>query len=92
MLVLTSLADGPKHGYALMTDIKSFSGVVLGPGSLYGCIARLERRGLIERLPSDDRRHPYRMTAAGSALLKEQLGGARRLADIGLTRLAEGMA
>ena len=36
VLILTSLADGPKHGYALIQDIKSFAGLELGPGTLYG--------------------------------------------------------
>ena len=41
VLILTSLASGPKHGYALLQDIQSFAGVTLGPGTLYGAIARL---------------------------------------------------
>jgi len=59
VLILTSLADGPKHGYALIQDIRGFSGVQLGPGTLYGALDRLERLGLIAELPSEDRRHPY---------------------------------
>ena len=39
MLLLTSLADGPKHGYALVKDIEQFAGVTLGPGTLYGALA-----------------------------------------------------
>ncbi len=38
VLVLTSLASGPKHGYALIKDIEEFSGVKMGPGTLYGCL------------------------------------------------------
>ena len=38
MLVLTSLAGGPKHGYALIKDIEGFAGVTLGPGTLYGAL------------------------------------------------------
>ena len=45
LLILTSLADGPKHGYAIMTDITGFSGVRMEPGTLYGALSRLERRG-----------------------------------------------
>src|SRR5690348_17562148 len=56
VLVLISLADGPKHGYALIQDIKELAGVELGPGTLYGALDRLERLGLIESLPADDRR------------------------------------
>jgi hypothetical protein len=36
LLILTSLADGPKHGYAIMTDVAAFSGVRMEPGTLYG--------------------------------------------------------
>jgi DNA-binding PadR family transcriptional regulator len=50
-LILTSLASGPKHGYALLLDIEEFAGVRLGPGTLYGAISRLEQRGLINRSP-----------------------------------------
>jgi DNA-binding PadR family transcriptional regulator len=85
LLILTSLASGPKHGHALLLDIESFSGARLGPGTLYGAITRLEQRGLIEPLDSDDRRRPYRITAAGS----ESLSAA--LADLGRI-LAEGTA
>jgi hypothetical protein len=70
VLILISLADGPKHGYALIQDIKALAGVELGPGTLYGALDRLERLGLIEPLPADDRRHPYRITAPGAAALR----------------------
>ena len=72
VLILTSLAGGPKHGYALTRDIEKFAGVTLGPGSLYGAIARLEERGLIEPEPvgGDGRRRPYRITGAGRAALR----------------------
>jgi len=88
VLILTSLADGPKHGHALAKDIEQFAGVTLGPGALYGAITRLEERGLIEALPSDDRRRPYRITAAGSTALTAAVADMRRLADVGAKRLA----
>jgi DNA-binding PadR family transcriptional regulator len=88
ILILTSLAGGPKHGHALAKDIEGFSGVVLGPGALYGAIARLEERGLIEPLESDDRRRPYRISAAGSTYLSEAVAEMQRLADEGARRLA----
>src|SRR6478609_3557274 len=60
LLILISLADGPKHGHALAKDIEDFAGVRLGPGALYGAITRLAERGLIEPFGSDDdRRRPY---------------------------------
>jgi len=61
--------------------------VRLGPGALYGAITRLEERGLIEPLEAQDRRRPYRITAAGSAALAEAVRDMRRIADVGTTRL-----
>ena len=55
ILILTSLADGPKHGYALIKDIEDFAGATLGAGTLYGALAKLERAGLVEALPAGDR-------------------------------------
>ncbi|HTA32523.1 MAG TPA: PadR family transcriptional regulator [Solirubrobacteraceae bacterium] len=87
LLVLTSLADGPKHGYAITLDIEQLSGVKLGPGTLYGALSRLEGRGLIEALPAEDRRRPYRLTGAGSAALAQELQTLERVARRGLERL-----
>jgi DNA-binding PadR family transcriptional regulator len=87
VLVLTSLAGGPKHGHALAKDIKEFAGVTLGPGTLYGAIARLEERGLIEPQDSEERRRPYRITAAGSAALAGALSDMRRIVNAGASRL-----
>jgi DNA-binding PadR family transcriptional regulator len=72
-LVLASLAEGPKHGYAIMEDIEQFAGLRLGPGTLYGAITRLEERGWIAPVPSTDRRKPYTITPAGTEHLKDQL-------------------
>jgi DNA-binding PadR family transcriptional regulator len=88
LLILSSLADGPKHGYAITKDIEVFARVSLGPGTLYGALGRLEQRKLIEPLPSDDRRRPYRLTALGAAVLQAQLTGLHRFATTGLQRLA----
>lgn len=88
VLVLTSLATGPKHGYALIKDIESFAGIKMGPGTLYGALAKLEKSGLVEALPADDRRHPYRVTAAGLELLRLRLSESVRLAELGLVRIA----
>jgi DNA-binding PadR family transcriptional regulator len=87
-LILSSLADGAKHGYALTKDVESFAGVRLSPGTLYEALARLEWQGLIEAVDSDDRRRPYRLTAAGATTLKAHLNAQRRVADVGLRRLA----
>jgi DNA-binding PadR family transcriptional regulator len=90
LLILTSLAESDKHGYALMQDIEQFAGVRLGPGSLYGALARLEDEGLVEALPAEDRRRPYRITEAGSQVLKEELSAQAAISRIGLSRLASG--
>jgi DNA-binding PadR family transcriptional regulator len=88
LLVLTSLADGPKHGYAITVDIEEFAGVRLGPGTLYGALSRLESKGLIEALPAEDRRRPYRMTADGVAALEAELRQLQSVTTRGLERLS----
>jgi len=87
LLILASLAGGPKHGYLIMEDVEEVAGVRLGPGTLYGAIARLEERGLIEPLPTEERRRPYRLTASGAAVLAEQLHELQRVVRTGLQRL-----
>ena len=89
LFILISLADGPKHGYAMTADIAQMSGQRLGLGTLYGAITRLEERGLIEALPPDDRRRPYRLTSAGRKVLRARLEGLRQMARVGYARLAE---
>jgi DNA-binding PadR family transcriptional regulator len=89
-LVLTSLAEGPKHGYALTKDVESFAGVRLAPGTLYEALTRLEQRGLIAALPAEERRKPYQLTAAGAEALQEHLNQQRHVANIGLRRLRTG--
>jgi DNA-binding PadR family transcriptional regulator len=73
LLVLASLADGDKHGYAMMEDIERFAGVRLGPGTLYGAITRMDERGWIRAVAADDRRQPYTITALGRKHLEEQV-------------------
>lgn len=87
VLILTSLAGGAKHGYALTKDIERFAGVSLGPGTLYGAISRLEDRGLIQAVGADDRRRPYRLTTAGRSSLKNAVGEMERVAREGAKRL-----
>jgi len=89
LLILTSLADGPKHGHALLKDIETFGGVRLGPGTLYGAITRLEEQGLIEPLDAVDRRRPYRITALGSEQLRVQIRSMRRLTEVASSRLGQ---
>ena len=87
LYILISLSNGSKHGYAIMTDIERVSGSPMGPGTLYGALARLERRGLIEALDPVERRRPYRLTALGATTLEDQLRRLRSFVDTGLARL-----
>ena len=87
LLVLASLSDGDKHGYAMMEDIERFAGVRLGPGTLYGAITRLEERGWIRPVGGTERRQPYTITGAGRAYLTEQLEQLERVVKTGLRRL-----
>jgi DNA-binding PadR family transcriptional regulator len=86
-LILTSLADGEKHGYALTQDVVAFAGVRIAPGSLYEALARLEGQGFIEPVASSDRRRPYRLTAMGAGELDDYLSAQERLATEARRRL-----
>ena len=88
LLILSSLASGPRHGYAMMEDILQFSGTRLEPGTLYGAIIRLEKRGWIEPLAAEERRRPYRLTGAGATALREQLATMQQIVNTGLQRLS----
>jgi DNA-binding PadR family transcriptional regulator len=88
LYILVSLSGGPKHGYAIMTDVEELSGSPLGPGTLYGALARLERRGMIEALEPEDRRRPYRLTGLGATTIRAQLTNLDGFARTGLKRLS----
>src|SRR3970282_58538 len=83
LYILVSLSDGPKHGYAIMNDVEALTGDPLAPGTLYGALTRLERRGMIEALEPEDRRRPYKLTALGATTLRTQLGGLAGLPRLG---------
>ena len=87
LLILVSLSGGPNHGYAIMEDVEAFGSSRIGPGTLYAALARLEARGLIEALPPEDRRRPYRLTGLGATTLRAQLEGLAGFARTGLRRL-----
>jgi DNA-binding PadR family transcriptional regulator len=87
LLILVSLSDGPKHGYAIMTDVETGTGRPLGPGTLYAALSRLEERGLIEALEPEERRRPYRLTGVGATVLRDQLASLEAFARLGLQRL-----
>lgn len=87
LLLLISLSGGPKHGHAMLLDVASFAGVRLGPGTLYGALSRLEDEGLVEAMPPEGRRRPYRLTDAGLAALRGRLTGLSAAVSIGLARV-----
>ena len=92
LLILVSLADGAKHGYAITEDIASFAGVRFGPGSLYGAIARLESRGLIQALDAEDRHNPYELTAVGEKALRARLASMQAVERLYRNGAPEGVA
>lgn len=89
LLILVSLSDGPKHGYAIMQDVESSTGRPMGAGTLYAALVRLEEQGLVEPMAPIDRRRPYRLTAIGASNLAGQLRGLSRFAQQGLRHLGE---
>jgi DNA-binding PadR family transcriptional regulator len=87
MLVLTVLADGPRHGYAINAAIEELTGSKLGPGSLYGALTRLEAHGLIGPVDGDERHRTMRITEPGRATLRMELEQLNRVATAGLRAL-----
>ena len=86
--ILLALADGEKHGYAIMLDVQRFAGIELGPGTLYAAITRLVSCGWIRPLEAGDRRRrPYRITAEGRAQLQKEAEHLNRVAKTALGRL-----
>jgi len=90
VLILVSLANGPKHGHAMLLDIEAFAGRRLGPGTLYGALSRLEAEGHVEPLEPNGRRRPYRLTRDGRFELRKRLGRLAVAVRIGRERLAVG--
>jgi DNA-binding PadR family transcriptional regulator len=87
LLLMISLAGGPKHGHAMLLDVEHFAGTRLGPGTLYGALSRLETEGKVEPLPLEGRRRPYQLTPAGKRYLAKRLGALRRAVDTGVARI-----
>jgi DNA-binding PadR family transcriptional regulator len=86
-LVLCALADGPMHGYAINAAIEQLTSQRLGPGSLYGALARLEAKHLIEPLEGTGRQRPVRLTDEGRRVLEHELRTMARVAATGLRSL-----
>lgn len=89
LLILISLAGGQRHGYGIMQDIAAFSNTQVGPGTLYGALARLEASGMVTGVESSDRTRPYRLTAQGRHVLDQRL---RALTDLLATAVARSAA
>jgi DNA-binding PadR family transcriptional regulator len=87
LLLMISLASGPKHGHAMLLDIEHFAGTRLGPGTLYGALSRLEAEGKVEALPQEGRRRPYRLTPVGRHSLNDHLASLRRAVETGVARM-----
>jgi DNA-binding PadR family transcriptional regulator len=71
----------------MIEDIERLCGTCLGPGTLYGAIARLEQQGWIKPLPPEDRRRPYRITAEGLRVLRARLATLQQFVKAGGERL-----
>ncbi len=92
LLILMSLAEEPRHGYALLKDIEQLSDgrVVLSTGTLYGALRRLLETRLIERSPQPDTsrdKQAYRLTQAGVRSLRAELERMKQLTRAGAARL-----
>lgn len=92
LLILSSLADQPRHGYALIQDIESLSGgrVRLSTGTLFGALRRLLEDGWIVRFEQEDtsrQKQAYRLTAAGKKQLQLELDRMKQLTRAGFARL-----
>jgi DNA-binding PadR family transcriptional regulator len=80
--VLSTLVDGPRHGYSIVQEVRKQAGINLGPGTLYGALSRLEAYGLVAGMPAEGRRRPYRLTDKGQQTLEAQLDAMARFLRI----------
>jgi DNA-binding PadR family transcriptional regulator len=92
LLILMSLADKPRHGYALMQDIEVLSNgrVRLSTGTLYGALRRLLEDAWIERFEQEDtsrEKQAYRLTEVGSRQLRQELDRMKQLTRAAAGRL-----
>ena len=94
LLILLSLADQPKHGYAIMKDVEEVSDgrVRFSTGTLYGALRRLLESGWIDRFEEDDAsrdRVAYRLTTAGRKRLQAETVRMKTLARLASLRLKD---
>lgn len=92
LLVLLSLAQQPRHGYAILKDVESMSAgrVLLSTGTLYGALQRLLGDGWIERVQEDSTprdRRTYRLTSRGRRNLQLEIERMRHLTKVAAVRL-----
>ena len=92
LLILTSLAAHPRHGYALIKDIELLSSgrVRMSTGTLFGALRRLLEDGWIERFEQEDtarQKQAYRLTTAGIRQLHLELERMKQLTRAGFARL-----
>jgi DNA-binding PadR family transcriptional regulator len=85
--VLLALADGARHGYAILQSVEASSGQAMGPGTVYGTLQRLEEAGLVQEAAARDdggerRRRYYAMTAAGRKALRAEARRLIRMAEL----------
>ncbi|HTM39726.1 MAG TPA: helix-turn-helix transcriptional regulator [Terriglobales bacterium] len=93
LLVLLSLLEQPRHGYAILKDVESMSRgrVLLSTGTLYGALQRLLGEGWIERIQEEDTprdRRTYRLTARGRRNLQMEIERMRHLTKVAALRIA----
>ena len=91
--ILLSLADGERHGYAIMQDVAASAGEQMGPGTLYGAIKRLLVSRWIEEAEErpdpkldDQRRRYYRLTANGQQVMESEAQRMAKLVALARTR------
>ena len=94
LLILLSLAEEPRHGYAILNDVEEMSGgrVVLSTGTLYGALKRLLDDGWIERFEQDDTsrgRQAYRLTPPGKRNLQLEVSRMKHLTRLAGLRVAQ---
>lgn len=93
LLILLSLAEQPRHGYAILQDTERMTDgrVRLSTGTLYGALSRLLEDKWIERLKEQDRsrgRQAYRLTDEGRRNLQTEVSRLKHLARLGALRVA----
>ena len=71
----------PNHGYGIVQKVKELTEdeVVLGPGTMYGSLAKMEKDGLIEFVLEEEKRKIYQITELGKEVLEQELRRINRL-------------